>query len=388
MDGATPMASAQNSLFGSAPFAFADRFLLDHAGQIITDSRAAILEMIANAYDAGATNITIQWPTEKGVEFSVTDDGTGMTKDEFEERWKTLCYDRPQKQGAAVVFPPGVKGLQRGAFGKSGKGRFAPFCFSDSYNVITWKDGTSFAVRVDLSAEGLSPFKIALTKESKKSGHGTQILATVEKHLLPVEEVCQLIGSKFLVDPSLSITVNGNTVQLLALDGLKTTVLEALPHGSVSVHFIDSIEHYRTAQLRGITWWVLQRMVGEPSWDRLDDEGAYLDGRTDQAKRFSFIVEANILKDDVKPDWSGFHANKRYNEVREVVHHHVLKELQGQLASGRKERKKVALENSRQLLGELPTLSKKAIGRFIDEVQENCPTLSDRDLSRTVQVLA
>jgi hypothetical protein len=65
-----------------------------------------------------------------------------------------------------------------------------------------------------------------------------------------------------------------------------------------------------------------------------------------------------------------------------------LQEIQGHLAGSRKERKKAALENSRELLGELPTISKKAIGQFIDEVQENCPTLSERDLSRTVQVLA
>jgi hypothetical protein len=39
-------------------------------------------------------------------------------------------------------------------------------------------------------------------------------------------------------------------------------------------------------------------------------------------------------------------------------------------------------------MGELPTISQKAIGQFIDEVQEKCPTMSDRDLSRTVQVLA
>lgn len=303
------MATPQQSLFGNAPFAFADRFLADHAGQIITEPRTAVLELIANAYDAGATKITIQWPTEKGEEFSVVDDGTGMTKAEFEERWKTLCYDRPQKQGTSVVFPQGVKGLQRTAFGRSGKGRFAPFCFSDSYMVVSWKDGSSFEVRVDLSAVGQTPFDLTLVKETKKSGHGTKVSAAVEKHLLPVEELRQLIGSKFLVDPSLSISVNGNTVQLLALEGLKTKVLDAPPHGSVTVHFIDSIEHYRTAQLRGITWWVNQRMVGEPSWERLADEGAYLDGRTEQAKRFSFIVEANFLKEDVKSDWSGFHAN-------------------------------------------------------------------------------
>jgi hypothetical protein len=243
------MASPQQTLFGNVPFAFADRFLADHAGQIITEPRTAILELIANAYDAGATKITIQWPSERGDEFWVVDDGTGMTKDEFEERWKTFCYDRPLNQGTAVVFPPGVKGLQRTAFGRSGKGRFAPFCFSDSYKVVTWKNGVSIEVQVDVSAEGQTPFNVSPIKESKKSGHGTRVSANVEKHLLPVEDLCQLIGSKFLVDPSLSISVNGNTVQLLALEGLKTKVLEAPPHGSVTVHFIDSIEHYRTAQL-------------------------------------------------------------------------------------------------------------------------------------------
>ena len=382
------MAKSQGDLFSGSPFMFADRFLLDHAGQIIGDPRTAVLELIANAYDAGATKIALQWPTEKGEFFSVTDNGTGMTKDEFVERWKTLSYDRVRRQGMAVVFPPGVKGQKRTAFGRSGKGRFAPFCFSDSYEVVTTKDGNCIEVAVDLSAEGDIPFKITLVKETEKSGHGTRISAKVERHLLQVDDLSQLIGSKFLVDPLLCITVNGSTVQLLALEGLKTDVLEAPPHGAVTAHFIDSIEHSRTARLRGITWWVNHRMVGEPSWDRLDDEGAYLDGRTEQAKRFSFIVEANILKDDVKSDWTGFHASGKVNEVRDVVHRHVLKEVQHQMASTRKERKKAALENSRQLLGELPAISKKTIGQFVDEVQEKCPTISDRDLSRTVQVLA
>ncbi|MBI3675187.1 MAG: ATP-binding protein [Proteobacteria bacterium] len=88
------MAKSQKNLFENAPFAFADRFLQDHAGQIISDPRTAILELIANSYDAGATQIDISWPTEKGEKFSVTDNGIGMTKAEFEKRWKTLCYDR------------------------------------------------------------------------------------------------------------------------------------------------------------------------------------------------------------------------------------------------------------------------------------------------------
>jgi hypothetical protein len=49
----------QPILFGAAPFSFADRFLQDHAGQIISEPRIAILELIANSYDAGATKINI-----------------------------------------------------------------------------------------------------------------------------------------------------------------------------------------------------------------------------------------------------------------------------------------------------------------------------------------
>lgn len=383
-------APTQPIQFAATPFAFADRFLQDHAGQIISEPRTAILEMIANSYDAGATTIDIIWPTEKGQWLSVTDNGIGMTKAEFERRWRTLCYNRETEQGNKVVFPKGVQGLKRTAFGRSGKGRHAPFCFSDSYEIATMKDGDFIQVRVGLATAGTSPFEIKLMSEMKKPGHGTVISAVLERHLLEVDELRQLIGSKFIVDPSLCIRVNQQPVELMSLEGLKTTELVVEGQGTVTVNFIDSIEHSRSAKLRGITWWVNQRRVGEPSWDRLDNEGAYLDGRTEHAKKFSFIVMVDFLVpgQDVKADWSDFHANQRTNAVRDAVHRYVFREIQAQLATTRKERKKSAIENSKELLGELPATSKKAIGQFIDEVQEKCPTMSDRDLSRTVQVLA
>ncbi len=380
----------QPTLFGGTPFAFADRFLQDHAGQIISEPRTAVLELIANAYDAGATEIDINWPSEKGETFTISDNGIGMTKAEFERRWRTLCYDRAAEQGTDVIFPKAVKGIKRKAFGRSGKGRHAPFCFADSYEISTTKEGSRISIQVGLAMSGTTPFQIKLLSEANSNGHGTKISALLERHLIEVDELRQLIGSKFIVDPSLSIKVNGQSVQLMSLEGLKTTEISLADHGVMTVHFIDSIEHYRSARLRGITWWVNQRRVGEPSWDRLDDEGAYLDGRTEQAKKFSFIVMADFLTpgQDVKADWSDFHANQLTNEMRQAIHGYVIKEIQTQLSSTRKERKKNAIQNSRELMGELPTISKKTIGQFIDEVQEKCPTMTDRDLSRTVQVLA
>lgn len=242
----------QPGLFPDTP-SFANRFLQDHAGRIISEPRTAILELIANSYDAGATKIDIIWPTEKGQKFYVMDDGIGMTKAEFERRWRTLCYDRQAEQGNEVVFPTGVRGIKRTAFGRSGKGRHAPFCFADSYEVVTMKDGDGIQVRVGLATTGTTPFEITLLAETKNQEHGTEISAILERHLLAVDELRQLIGSKFIVDPSLCIQVNQQPVELMSLEGLKTTEIVVEDHGTVTVHFIDSIEHYRSSKLRGIT---------------------------------------------------------------------------------------------------------------------------------------
>ena len=164
-----------------------------------------------------------------------------------------------EKTGERRTLPAWHQGLATYCFRTEWQRTICTVLFLDSYKVSTWKDGTAIEVRVDLAAEGLTPFSISPVKESRKAGHGTKVSAAVDKHLLPGDDICKLIGSKFLVDPSLVISVNGNDVQLLALEGLKTKVVEAVPHGSVTIHFIDSIEHYRTSQLRGITWWVNQR---------------------------------------------------------------------------------------------------------------------------------
>ena len=49
------------------------------------------------------------------------------------------------------------------------------------------------------------------------------------------------------------------------------------------------------------------RAVGECKWSRSDYE-RILDGRTSEAKRFTFIVQADYLNQDnaVLEDWSGF----------------------------------------------------------------------------------
>jgi hypothetical protein len=371
------------------PFSFGEGFLQDHAGHIISDSRIALIELIANAYDAGATKVELQWPGAIGQPFVLTDNGTGMSRPEFERRWKTLCYNRLQDQGHLAENPNRTSGKKRLAFGRSGKGRHGAFCFADVYFVETWKDGVSISARVEMTKSHDAPFLCNIESEGSKSGHGTEIRADVQRNLLTEDQVKELIGSKFAVDPAFTILVNKDSVQLLNLKHLATTKIFVEPYGEITIHRIDSEVQDRTMQLRGITWWVQRRVVGNPSWEGLDGEGAYLDGRTTLAKRFSFVVEADILKEgttDVKTDWSGFHASRRFNLVRDAVHKFVVASLNEIQASSRKERKTAALAETKGILKELSTISKNAVGTFIDQVQEKCPTLSERDLFRTAEI--
>jgi hypothetical protein len=189
-----------------------------------------------------------------------------------------------------------------------------------------------------------------------------------------------------VVDPTFEIFVNRESIKLLELTGLVTTEIPVESFGCIIVHRIDSEIQDRTSQLRGITWWVNKRTVGSSSWEGLDGEGAYLDGRTSLAKRYSFVVEADILERQVKDDWTGFRASPAFNSVRDAVHKYVVATLNDIQASSRKERKKAALAQTRTVLKELTPLSQIAVATFIEQVQEKCPTLSERDLFRTAEI--
>ena len=128
-------------------------------------------------------------------------------------------------------------------------------------------------------------------------------------------------------------------------------------------------------------------MVGEPSWDGLDEAGKYLDGRTSEAKRFSYVVEANCLNStETKSDWSGFISTPRTNAVRAAVHKRIVEDLKDLLSVDRKTIKTNVIKQNQWLIKELSGISQRQIGHFLDEVQEKCPTLSHRELVTTVEI--
>lgn len=124
-------------------FTFGPSFLHDHLGQIIDDPTVAIVELVANCYDAGADRVDIRWPEMPGQPLSITDNGTGTTHEEFLRRWRTLSYDRAGEQGTEVVSlqtSPSAKGLPLVTTAGGDSARFV------LQTTITWTAGATTGV--------------------------------------------------------------------------------------------------------------------------------------------------------------------------------------------------------------------------------------------------
>ena len=311
-----------------------------------------------------------------------------MTANEFTRRWLELNYNRVRYQGNEVVFPGGNRVSNRKAFGRSGKGRHSLFCFADSYLVETWRDGKAAVFEVRRTTDDKSrPYQLNAVSEDAKDGHGTRISAEILYRLLPVSEVRDLICTKFSADPSVRILVNNEEVVLTDLEHHLQTETVGLPWGTIDIDLIDSEQTGRTSKQHGVAWWVNRRLVGDLSWKRLSASSPFLDARTVEGKRFTFIVRADALASDVKFDWSGFEASHRARETVQGVEDHITNWLARLTAHSRKDRKVAALQTQRTKLQALPSTSRDYIGGFLEEVQRAIPTIGQDTLNDATAVL-
>src|SRR4051812_4305286 len=108
---------------------FEEDYLLRELGPVAHVPQAALTELVANAWDAGASTIQLVLPSDLGGTLTVTDDGHGMTPEQFRRRWMTLRYDRLKHQGPNVEFPKGRARRPRKAYGRNGVGRHGLLCF-------------------------------------------------------------------------------------------------------------------------------------------------------------------------------------------------------------------------------------------------------------------
>lgn len=369
---------------------FGSDFLEDHAGQIISSPQVALVEIVANAWDAGAFQVDIRWPEDSVPEsFSIQDNGIGMTSDEFEHRWRELNYNRIDAQGPEVIFPREIRNYRRKAYGRNGKGRHSVFCFTGEYTIETWCQGQSNTYTVARSSGRASaPFKITHKETKVREGHGTKISGQLARNYISPAEIRDLIGAKFVADPQFRIVINDEPVEMTDLSHLQDVdEVEVSGWGKIRIRTIDTKHSMRRSFQHGVAWWVNGRLVGEVGWRRLEQNYRYLDARIAAAKRYIFIVEADFLSDDVLPDWSEFRNTPRYRDTFTAFANYLSEKIVDLFRDEHRNKKAAVLRPYRSVLRDLPTDARFHVAQFIDELQSAMPTIAEKDLSVVVQVM-
>ncbi|MDP2699693.1 ATP-binding protein [Thalassospira sp.] len=372
-----------------------ERFLESWAGSIVSVPSTALVELVANCWDAYATKVDITCADfSEQTQFSIVDNGKGMTLDEFQFIWKTMSYNRLNYGGESVLPPNDIKGNPRPVFGRNGKGRFAAFCFSDSYVVKSRSNGEEFECKVyRTSSRPLVIEEISYTATGVE-GHGTEIrgVGSITQLKFSEDEAREVIGGRFLANPGFEVFVNKRKVTFSDLpdSALRTEMVDVPGYGALKIIHIDSRQADKTTKQHGIAWWVAGRAVGECRWSGSDLERV-LDGRTNEAKRFTFIVQADFLKDNsaVEADWSSFiEDNQAWQAARAIAQNKIKEIIDGVNLSERDVRKRSVIKKIGSGIDRLPPLSKDRVSNFVDQVVDQCPSLRESDIVHLSSILA
>ena len=364
---------------------FEEKYIFRNNKSITSNNDIALTEFVANAWDAGAHNVDITIPFEENGIISVEDDGTGMTDEEFHNRWMTLNYDRQKRQGKEVSFPEDVKHSKRIAYGRNGIGRHGMFCFSDSYVVETWKNGECNVYEIELS-QGDTPFRILKHTQVNKQGHGTIIKANVIRHLPDATAMTDILSARFLYDPEFIVKINGKQLDLSNHKGvIFTNDFSVNSNVNLSMTVIDSEKTAAKSQQHGIAFWISGRLVGQPSWSY--GKTTFLDGRFKAAKRYTIIIKTDDLIDDVLPDWSGFIDSENMQSVYSSIKIEVDKFIREIMKEHLSEVRLDIIQDTRDDLESLNITGQRTISAFIEKITDDNPVISPDYLHSAVKAM-
>ena len=365
---------------------FEEDYLVRTLGRIAHDPEVALTELVANAWDAGASLVDITVPGVRGTALVVQDDGHGMSASQFKGRWMLLGYDRIKHQGIQVTFPPGRADWRRKAYGRNGVGRHGLLCFAGNYEVETWLDGKGCSFEIGTRSSE-TPFKIIKERAFRRHGHGTRLSVVVERHLPDEGRIREILSARFLHDPQFIVRVNGQSVSLADQTGLIERTPLSIPGCPPAEAFVvDSSRAAKSTIYQGIAFWVNGRLVGSPSW--VVGSEAVIDGRGRFAKRYSIVVKTDDdWASEIEHDWARFKPSLKADALFEAVQKYaqdVFRKLSSDLVE---ENSEEALVRNREEFKGLSQLGRMEVASFTRDLVKTNPTVHPDTLSAAVQVL-
>jgi len=155
----------------------------------------------------------------------------------------------------------------------------------------------------------------------------------------------------------------------------------------VKVKVIDAQRTDPTGRQHGVAWHVL---VGDCGW-KDPEQRSLIDERRVEAKRFTFIVEADLLHEAgaVKSDWSGIEEeNETFGTINKAVQDAITKRLLEVTKEKRNETTANVRRSHAEQVKQMSPIRRENWNLFVEKVAEECPSLTETELKSVSGVLA
>lgn len=354
------------------------RLFKEHIKPIISNPFNALVEIIANSSDAGATKVNIDWPEKIEELVKIEDNGEGMTSDEFIDIWLQLSYNRFENQGKKVMYETDKTG-NRDVYGSNGKGRHAPFCFNNEYFVETIKNNEYSKFKISLNDE--HGFEVVqIEKEETDKNNGTIISFIASKIYKDVEDIKGEIGARFLKDPTFDIFLNKNIIEFGDLGDKVEEIDCAYIDKNIKILKMEADTASKNTKFHGITWRIGNRVVKNQNWKKIAD------GRKRSSKKYSYIVCLDVLKEKLNETMSDFKESEETKNIEKTVLECIKNSVHEVQSKERTEDKEKVLLNTLSYWENLSNYDKEEVGTFITTVQKDYPTIENGPLEAATKV--
>ena len=193
--------------------------VLEHLGfGLYSNTDAVLAELVANAWDAGATRVDIVYDKDR---MDISDNGRGMTRLELNERFLKVGYQKRHEETTITV-----EGKSRHVMGRKGIGKLAAFSVANRIELRTACNGENSGfvmVRADIqqaiddNASSYVPIPISAESINIQTGTKFSLLQFRQPEISRASELRTAVARRFSVidgEHDFDVYVNGVPVTL------------------------------------------------------------------------------------------------------------------------------------------------------------------------------
>lgn len=281
---------------------------LEHLGiNLYSNIPAVLSEIVANAWDADATTVTVT--IDKTAEtITIEDDGTGMDRDGVIDRFLMVGFKRRDTMGP--LTPSGRKPM-----GRKGIGKLSIFSIAQLAEVYTTQNNERTAFKMDrevirqaISGKNQKPYKPEeVSVWPTDLAKGTRIvLGGLSKSLsgMTVEGLKRRVARRFaIIGPKFNFTVTVNGIAITPDDRGYHNAIQYLWTYGPQTEFVKTCKHLeRTAEARlsAIQAELKKGGISLTGWiGSVSSPGQLKDEEGDNLNRLAVFMRGKLAQEDI-----------------------------------------------------------------------------------------